>query len=966
MKANRTGKIIRRKELTTAISLVLAASPVGYAFAQDADDVNLNENGEELVMEEVVVTGTYRASLINQIETKRDNTSIVDAISAEDIGKLPDSSVAESLARLPGVSGERRNGRVSGISVRGFKEDYVGTTLNGRELLGMGDNRGVEYDLYPSEIVSGMVVFKTPDATQMVQGIGGIVDIRTNRPLESNRYLAFNGTYEQNGMDSANPDFDDNGYRLALSYSDVFSDDTIGLSLAAATTKSPSQEEQFRGWGYPGANANNAGPGVSMTGDETILGGHDSFVRSAELQRDTLSGVLQWAPSDDVTVTLDAIYIDFQEDKVFRGLEEGGAEWGTGDYTVTGVEDGLVTSYDLDGGFRSVIRNDGERKDAKLFTIGLNVEWNLNDDWTMAFDGAYSDVEKTITNIESYSGVGRAALASQGPASVRSWTLTPTGVMMGQVPGVPLVDLTDFNLVRLAGPQSWGGAMAPIEQFAEVTLPDGSVIGPPQAQDGFVNAPFFEEDLTTLRLDFDRVLDWSIFREVTFGVNYSDRSKTKDNRGFYLTAPTWPNDGPIPEEYRVGVADVSFIGIPGVVAYDGLGMFFDGYYTASDAQELETGRLGDSYTVNEKLTTFFAKLDFDVELGPGMLLGNVGLQYQDVDQSSSGFGTYTGPDLYVLATPIEDGDDYGKWLPSLNMTYDLGNGHLFRLAASKTVSRPRMDDMRSNQQVSFSFNLSNISSTDPRNSAWSGSAGNAALRPLEANQFDVAWDWYFADDGLFSAAFFYKDLVNWHRAGQFVADFSQFYIPGYHQVDDENGNPVTPGTFEGLVSYREDGLTGDVKGLELQTIFPMRVMWDKLEGLGVIATATFINGGLDDGSNVPGLSDRNYSLTAYYERGGFEARVGWTKRSEYTTETRGLSLSLSPTVDQGATLVDAQIGYDFGLAGHTGWLGGLSLALQGQNLTNEDTLQTNDDPREVTQYQSFGANYLLTAIYKFW
>ncbi|MBT8073415.1 MAG: TonB-dependent receptor, partial [Xanthomonadales bacterium] len=547
-----------------------------------------------------------------------------------------------------------------------------------------------------------------------------------------------------------------------------------------------------------------------------------------------------------------------------------------------------------------------------------------------------------------------------------SWTMTPTGVLYSPHPTIPGVDLTDFDLIRLAGPQAWGGAMAPIQQFAEVTLPDGSVIGPSQAQDGFVNTPTFEEDLTTLRLDFDRALDWSIFQEVKFGVNYSDRSKTKDNRGFYLTAPTWPYDGAIPEEYRVGVADVSFTGIPGVVAYDGLGMFFDGYYTASDAQELETGRLGDSYTVNEKLTTFFARLDFDVEFGSGILLGNVGIQYQDVDQSSDGFGTYTGPDLYVLATPIEDGDDYGKWLPSLNMTYDFNNGHLLRMAASKTVSRPRMDDMRSNQQVSFGFNISSVNSTDPRNSSWSGSSGNAALRPLEANQFDLAWDWYFADDGLFSAAFFYKDLVNWHRAGQFIADFSQFYIPGYHQAVDEDGNVFTPATFEGLVSFREDGLTGDVKGLELQTIFPMRIVWDKLEGLGFIATATFINGGLDDGSNVPGLSDRNYSLTAYYERGGFEARVGWTKRSEYTTETRGLSLALSPTVDQGSELLDAQIGYDFGLAGHGGWLGGLSLALQGQNLTNEDTLQTNDDRREVTQYQSFGANYLLTAIYKFW
>jgi iron complex outermembrane receptor protein len=94
--------------------------------------------------------------------------------------------------------------------------------------------------------------------------------------------------------------------------------------------------------------------------------------------------------------------------------------------------------------------------------------------------------------------------------------------------------------------------------------------------------------------------------------------------------------------------------------------------------------------------------------------------------------------------------------------------------------------------------------------------------------------------------------------------------------------------------------------------------------------------------------------------------VAWTDRSEYLTETRGVSLSLANTTDQGATLVDAQIGWDFGRAGFDGWLGGLSLALQGQNLTDEDTLQTNADARQVTQFQTFGANYLLTAIYKFW
>ena len=129
--------------------------------------------------------------------------------------------------------------------------------------------------------------------------------------------------------------------------------------------------------------------------------------------------------------------------------------------------------------------------------------------------------------------------------------------------------------------------------------------------------------------------------------------------------------------------------------------------------------------MSEKLTTLFAKLDFDTDLGRGMLYGNVGLQYLHVDQESDGFGSQTGPDLFVQATPISGGDDYNEWLPSLNMNYDFNNGHLLRLAASKTVSRPRMDDMRSNQVVSFFFNLANVTSTDPEQSAWSGSAGNA-------------------------------------------------------------------------------------------------------------------------------------------------------------------------------------------------------------------------------------------------
>jgi iron complex outermembrane receptor protein len=172
-------------------------------------------------VEEILVTG-FRASLQNSISAKQTADTVVEAIYAEDIGKLPDSSIAESLARLPGLAGERRDGRTSGISVRGFNENYVATTMNGRELLGIGDNRGVEYDLYPSEIIAGAIVYKTPDASLMTQGLGGTVELKTLRPLDNDRIISVNGTYEQNGLKSANPDFDDNGHRLAFTKKSSF------------------------------------------------------------------------------------------------------------------------------------------------------------------------------------------------------------------------------------------------------------------------------------------------------------------------------------------------------------------------------------------------------------------------------------------------------------------------------------------------------------------------------------------------------------------------------------------------------------------------------------------------------------------------------------------------------------------------------------------------------------------------
>lgn len=902
-------------------------------------------------LEEVLVTG-FRASLENSISAKREASSIVDAVYAEDIGKLPDTSIAESLARLPGLAGERRDGRTSGIAIRGFNENYIATTLNGREVLGIGDSRGVEFDLYPSEMLSGVDVYKTPDATKMSQGLGGIVDMKTIRPLDSDRVLSFSGAYEVNGLESANPDVDDNGHRLAFTYADKFADDTVGVALTVATLESPSQEEQFRSWGY------------ADDGGVAVIGGHDSYVRSSIMERDTYSGVFQFRPNDNVTVSLDGLYIDFAETKVMRGIEEG-TVWGGATSVHETIEDGLVTAGYWDG-FHSVIRNDGEVKEGNLQAFGVNVDVALSDAWTMNVDLSTSESEKSIINMESYSGVGRAGTLTQGDAAARSFVMTSTGVMYSAHPTIAMPDYNDASIIRLAGPQGWGGGISSIMN------------GFNNAQDGFVNAPSIDESLDAFRLHFTGEVDWGLMTGLEFGAHYSDRTKSKVNYGAFLVAPGFYQadgslptdisqitDVAIPQEYILGTTDLGFLGLGSMIAYDSIGLYRDGFYTEIDSGNYETDRKGDTYSINEKVTTLFAMANLEA----GQLTGNFGLQIVQTDQSAEGFDSVPvapGANGTVMAVAVADGDKYTDVLPSLNLNYALTDEQNIRLAVAKTMSRAVIDDLKPGRTIGFTFDNSRRASDDPEFSAWSSTSGNARLKPIKAVQIDLAYEYYFARDGLFSISGFYKDLQNWHLEGSELISFNDYFVPGYHDANMPAGE--TFASFEGGNTTTFEAGGGSVSGYEIQASVPFHLFSDVLDGFGITASATFLDSNLlHDGasSDIPGFSKEIYQFTAYYERGGFEARISGRKRSDFLTEVPGLSLRATPAMDVGAELWDAQIGYNFADSGITG-LEGLTVTLQAQNLFDEDTVNAESgDARRISKYQNFGANYLLGFNYKF-
>jgi iron complex outermembrane recepter protein len=231
---------------------------------------------------------------------------------------------------------------------------------------------------------------------------------------------------------------------------------------------------------------------------------------------------------------------------------------------------------------------------------------------------------------------------------------------------------------------------------------------------------------------------------------------------------------------------------------------------------------------------------------------------------------------------------------------------------------------------------------------------------------------------------FYKDLVNWTRDGNLMINFrddetnngADYFIPGFHDrvvtnaglygpanVQYEVGDTVTPPDF-GTFSYFEDGLTGSVKGAELTANIPMNVISDALDGFGIAASATLINASLDDGSPIPGQSDRTYSLTAYYAMGGFEIRVAGTDRSGFTTYQRGGSNKIESATRNGVTLVDAQISYDFEDS-DVDYLNGLRVSLQGTNLTDVDE-ETVDSNGIVTLRRQFGPSYMLNFNYSFY
>ncbi|MBT1446024.1 TonB-dependent receptor [Shewanella sp. JM162201] len=889
--------------------------------AKSADEAVKSQDAkaEDQAIEVIQVTG-IRRSLQESQATKMANSSVVEAISAEDIGKLPDVSIAESLARLPGVAAQRLDGRANVISIRGLGPDFTTATLNGREQATVNDNRGVEFDQYPSELLNQVVVYKTPDATLMTQSIGGTVDMQTIRPLAHGQQTFVVGARgEYNDLGALNSDSTDKGYRFNFSYVDQFLDDTLGVAVGYARMSSPNQEERWQAWGYPELDYNANNP--------KVLGGAKPFVRSSELQRDGVLAVLEYQPNDKFHSLLDLYYSKFDDQQLLRGIEipgQWGAGWGNSGITANKSTDGLVTEGTINDA-AVVVRNDVNTREADALSVGWNNQYQINDSWTVEADIALSRANRTDIGMESYSGTGR------GNGNGATDTLGFVYDGDGRYQFSHNLDYADAALIKLGGPFSWGNPVGP------------------DSQDGFINKPEIDDEIKSMRLAAEYMIDAGAIRNITFGLNYTERDKSKMDQGFYLTLKDYPAMITVPSQYLLAPTSLDFFGMGDMLSYDSLAFYNDGHYIETSADSVDLSRATNSWKVYEEVTTAFVKLDLDTSIGDMPLTGNFGLQAVDTDQSSDGT-VASVEDGKVVKTPISAGDSYLEWLPSMNLSLEVAEDQVVRLAAARTLTRARMDKMNAN--VNFSYNANPSDGVN-----WTGGGGNPELRPWLARQYDISYENYFADQGYFAIAAFYKDLENYVFNQNSDFNFGELF-------PDVPGNPI------GNISQPQNGNGGYVRGVEATVQLDFGYFAQPLEGLGMYLSGTYNESEVketadSEPSTLPGLSEKTFNATLYYENSGFEARISSRYRSDFLGEVTKISLQRENVNIMAETVVDAQIGYDFSESGIDA-LYGLSVLFQVNNLTNEPFISYfGDDKRFVRDYQNYGRNFMLGANYKF-
>ncbi|WP_111267811.1 TonB-dependent receptor [Marilutibacter maris] len=872
---------LRRTLLSASILAALSFS--GAAFAQDA--VPADDDATDL--DAIVVVG-IRGSLEKSLDTKREAATHVEAVSAEDIGKLPAKNVADALQQLPGVNISSSSASEGGfdeadrVSLRGTNPSLTQTLVNGHNV-GTGDwfvlsqvanvGRSVSYSLFPAEIVDQVVVHKSSEAKLVEGGSAGSVDIITRKPLQYADPLTISGSVGAVHSDLAGES--DPQVSALLNWKNDA--DNLGVLVQAFYQKRHLRrdgQEVVGGYGQIGRDP--ATTPVLATNPDLAGVLYPNLLGAVlfEQERERKGGVIdvQFRPNDNLELGLSGFYSKLEADNYNRNYMMWTSQFANSRAPEPGyvIKNGVLThavypavndpNNVVPYGVYDMISRPDASSESKYLT--LNADWKATDNLEFSFQAGTTK------------GNGRSETQD-----VLETGIAPNGGASWSMHGID--NAIDWNL---------GG-----NNTASTHRPDFGWIFGGQGIDVLDKEDWFAVDGSLFRTD-------GILASLDFGLRYAEHERSNDYE--IAQGPNWATDW-------TNIANYPTTGgrYPGDFG-NGLGGHFPGgiwYYTPEQLAQInadfanrnypERFYFSDVYGVEEKNAAAYIQANFD---GDGWS-GNVGLRYVRTDSDisytqalpiGSGVpGAITGS-AFGDYLPVSESNDYSKLLPSANVKFDLRDDLILRFAASRTMTRPDYS------ALAGSLSLDDLTHT--------GSGGNPKLDPLLSTNLDGSIEWYFAPRALLAFSVFHMDLKDYITFGNQTIQYKD------QQASQDAGMDVYS---DYLVSVPVN-TDGTLKGYEITYQQPIG------EWFGVSANYTFADGETDDGKPLNGASRNTYNLSAYFENDRFSARVAYTFREAFYA---------------GVSRTDAFYQDDFGtLSASFGWKinDAMSLSLDGLNLND--------------------------------
>jgi iron complex outermembrane receptor protein len=919
----KTDNMFKKNTLSTAIIAILASTASVQASAEESKVAKKE-------VEKITVTG-IRGALGRALDTKREASGVVDSISAEDIGKFPDTNLAESLQRITGVSIDRAGGEGQKITVRGFGPQFNTVLVNGRQQASEDPGRDFSFDTLAAEMVKTLYVHKTSSANLQSGGIGATVNIETAKPFAINGFKLAGSVKATNDGNS-----EETSPQASFLVSNTFNDDTFGALFAISYLERETKlnRAQSAGWRENssfGKGAPVTESGEVYTGNIFIPQNFDSLVTTEKRKRTNANLVLQYAPADNLIITADALYSDFdvKSDTTSYG------HWFTSDNVENAVVDanGTITSMYQETGLATDFHAKKADRLTDSLSVGLNFDWDVNDNLNMEFDLSNSTAKRQPNN-------GRGgSLALLGYANRVQWNVdgnilpyysdfaTPdTSIYSGQQEGDGVNQ--DPNSPDYVPAQGVSDYLDTANSRAHVMIRDSQEVEDVVSQVKWNSLWLSDGD--------------NGFSAARFGVMYSTETKTVNSwdnttsgiHCTYCNYQDFPDVSAFPQEvFDAGsdfLSDVSGSGrTPSQwLTFDGEALF--DFLGAVEDVDFDAVKTNNSFEVKEETAAFYLELDFEGEIAGMPLYTTGGFRYESTDvtvgATQSNVQRLDILDatemlaVYGPASGFDEKSSYAQILPNFSTKLEISDELIARVAASISISRPTLSSLRP------------ITSLDTvRQGNLQSSSGNAGLVPFSSDNLDLSIEWYYADASYISAGYFRKHVANFITSGKNSKTF--VIADGSLLTDPSTGIDVSGPDADDQVAVftntaPSNGESAVVDGWELAA----QHTFDS--GFGLLANATLVDSDAElDNADISqvfaltGLSDST-NLIAFYESGAFQGRIAYNWRDIFLQK-------LTQGGGDGVTYVEAYSQWD--ASASYDLTDQITVFIEGINLTEEFT-----------------------------